>query len=183
MASLGMKTLGIVGHSGAGKTTLLVRLLLQLIDRGLTVSTMKHTHHDVDMDTPGKDSHRHREAGAHEVMVASSGRFALMQEYRGTAEPTMEELIARMAPVDLLLIEGFKRHPFPKIEVWRAAARHKPLYPGNASIIAVAADGPLPDVPVDGEQPPVLDLGNAAAIADFIITTFDLARDRRHAAS
>ena len=113
-----MKVLGIVGWSGSGKTTLLTALLPLLRARGLTVSTVKHTHHGFDMDRPGKDTYRHREAGAHEVLVAAGTRWALLHEVIGP-EPSLPELLARMQPVDLVLVEGFKTHPFPKLEVHR----------------------------------------------------------------
>ena len=116
-----MKVFGLMGWSGSGKTTLVVNLLPELLGRGLTVSSMKHTHHAVDIDRPGKDSFRHREAGASEVMLASSARWALLHEVRGEAEPDMEALIGHMSPVDLLLVEGFKTYRHPKMEVHRAS--------------------------------------------------------------
>ncbi len=121
-----MKIFGLAGWSGSGKTTLLVRLLPALAARGLSVSTVKHAHHDFDIDRPGKDSFRHREAGATEVMVASGYRWALMREHRGAEEPTLPDLLARMAPVDLVIVEGFKFDPHPKLEVHRPSLG-KPL--------------------------------------------------------
>src|SRR3546814_7799767 len=121
-----MNIVGLAGWSGSGKTTLLVRLLPELTARGIYVSTIKHAHHDFDIDRPGKDSFRHREAGATEVMVASGYRWALMREHRGGPEPTLPELLARMAPVDLMIVEGFKWDPHPKLEVHRPALG-KPL--------------------------------------------------------
>jgi molybdopterin-guanine dinucleotide biosynthesis protein B len=135
-----MKVLGLAGWSGAGKTTLLVRLIPALKARGLSVSTIKHAHHQFDVDTPGKDSWRHRDAGATEVMVASSYRFALMHELRGAPEPELPELLSKMAAVDLVLVEGFKRSNHPKIEVHRAANGKPLLYPDDEAIIAVASD-------------------------------------------
>src|SRR5512139_4205730 len=114
-----MKTFGFAGWSGSGKTTLIERLIPSFVARGLRVSLIKHAHHSFDVDQPGKDSHRHRHAGAGEVLVTSSRRWVLMHELRGEAEPTMEELIGRMSPCDLLLVEGFKRAAIPKLEVYR----------------------------------------------------------------
>src|SRR5246127_5740270 len=116
-----MRVIGLAGWSGAGKTTLLRKLIPELSGRGLLVSTLKHAHHSFDVDQPGKDSWQHRQAGAREVMVASGRRWALMHELRGAAEPSLDELLARMTPVDLLLVEGFKHHDHPKIEVYRRA--------------------------------------------------------------
>lgn len=160
-----MKTFGLMGWSGSGKTTLMVKLLGAFIGRGLTVSTMKHTHHKFDMDTPGKDSHEHRVGGATEVMVTSSTRWALLHELRHEAEPDIDDLIARMTPVDLLLIEGFKDYPHVKLEIHRPSLG-KPLLCGNdSSVVAVASDAPL-----DGLGIPIFDLDDVTAIADFIIT-------------
>lgn len=159
-----MKIFGVAGWSGSGKTTLVVRLLPELTGRGLRVSTMKHAHHDFDIDMPGKDSHAHRAAGAAEVLVASARRWALMHEHRGAPEPSATELARRMTPVDLLLIEGFKREAHDKLEVYRAAVGKPPLYPDDPRIVAVASDAPLPGTPL-----PVLDLDDVGAIADFIL--------------
>ncbi len=134
-----MNVLGIVGWSGSGKTTLTVALLPLLRGFGLTVSTIKHAHHGFDMDRPGKDSHRHREAGAREVLVVSSRRWALLHEIEG-AEPSLEELLARMGKVDLVLVEGFKSHPGPKLEVWRASLGKPPLWEQEPGVVAVASD-------------------------------------------
>ncbi len=159
-----MKTFGVVGWSGSGKTTLVVKLLPELIGRGLRVSTMKHTHHNFDIDRPGKDSYEHRRAGAGEVLLASSARWALLHEIRDNPEPDMDALMGRMAPCDLVLIEGFKRHRHPKVEVYRAANGEALLCGEDPTVLAVASDGPLPDAPV-----PVLDLDDVAGIADFIV--------------
>ncbi len=159
-----MKTFGVVGWSGSGKTTLVVKLLPELIGRGLRVSTMKHTHHNFDIDRPGKDSYEHRRAGASEVLLASSARWALLHEIRDNPEPDMDVLIGRMAPCDLVLIEGFKRHRHPKVEVYRAANGKTLLCREDPTVLAVASDGPLPDAPV-----PVLDLNDVPGIADFIV--------------
>lgn len=140
-----MKLIGLAGWSGAGKTTLLSRLIPYLVGQGLRVSTIKHAHHAFDVDTPGKDSHVHRQAGATEVLVASSARFALMHELRGAPEPELPELLARMQKVDLLIVEGFKRSPHPKLEVFRAANGRPPLWPTLPGIVAIATDTALAD--------------------------------------
>jgi molybdopterin-guanine dinucleotide biosynthesis protein B len=136
-----MHVLGVVGWSGAGKTALIVTLLPLLRARGLLVSTIKHAHAGFDMDQPGKDSHRHREAGAHEVMVAGAGRWALLHELPGQ-EPALPALLARLEPVDLVLVEGFKTHDFAKLEVHRPALGKPPLWPGQPDVLAVASDDP-----------------------------------------
>lgn len=159
-----MKIFGLAGWSGSGKTTLLAVLLPELIGRGLSVSTIKHAHHEFDVDQQGKDSYRHREAGAVEVMVASSRRFALMHELRGAPEPTLEELVAHMTPVDLLIVEGFKTHAHDKLEIHRPALGHEVLAARDPRIVAVASDAPVPALRVTQ-----LDLNDVAAIADFIV--------------
>ncbi len=159
-----MKIFGLAGWSGSGKTTLTSRLLPELIGRGLTVSTVKYAHHSFDIDQPGKDSYVHRMAGASEVLVASANRWALMHEHRGVPEPGAAELIRHMTPVDLLLIEGFKREPHPKLEVYRQANGKPLLHPGDPNIVAVASDVPLPQSPL-----PVLSIDDIAGIAAFII--------------
>jgi molybdopterin-guanine dinucleotide biosynthesis protein B len=158
-----MQIFGLAGWSGSGKTTLLAALIPELVGRGVTVSTIKHAHHEFDIDQPGKDSWRHRQAGASEVMVASSRRFALMHELRDAPEPSLDELVARMAPVDLLLVEGFKHDPHPKLEVHRPSVGKPFLYPDDPHIVAIASDETLM-VPL-----PLLPLGEVAAIADFIL--------------
>jgi molybdopterin-guanine dinucleotide biosynthesis protein MobB len=159
-----MKIFGLAGWSGSGKTTLVMRLLPVLVARGLAVSTMKHAHHRFDVDQPGKDSYVHRCAGATEVLVASANRWALMHEHRGAPEPTAAELARLMSPVDLLLVEGFKREPHPKLEVHRTANNKPLLYPDDRHIVAVASDIALPDCPH-----PVLAIDDIAGIADFIL--------------
>src|SRR5690349_3277714 len=156
-----MRVFGLAGWSGSGKTTLMTALIPEFVSRGLTVSTIKHAHHSFDIDQPGKDSWRHRAAGASEVMVASARRWALMRELREEAEPSLDELVARLRPVDLLLVEGFKRHPHPKIEVHRPALGKPPLYPDDPHIVAIAADEPL------AARLPLLPLGDPAAVARF----------------
>lgn len=137
---LPMRVIGLSGWSGAGKTTLLRRLIPVLTARGLQVSTLKHAHHSFDIDQPGKDSWEHRQAGAKEVLVASGVRWALMHELRADAEPGLPALLAQMCPVDLVLVEGFKREAHPKIEVYRMANAKPSLYPEDPSIVAVASD-------------------------------------------
>jgi molybdopterin-guanine dinucleotide biosynthesis protein B len=157
-----MKIFGFAGWSGSGKTTLIERVVPLLTARGLTVSLIKRAHHEFDVDQPGKDSYRHRHAGCSEVMLSSSVRWALMHELRGTAELTLDELVARMSPCDLLIVEGFKRQPIPKIEVFRAANGKKPLHPDDPHVVAIATDmrvdSPLPQFALD----------DVAQIADFV---------------
>lgn len=155
---------GIIGWSGSGKTSLLSDLIPKLIQRGFSVSTMKHTHHDFDMDKPGKDSYRHREAGAREVLLTSRKRWALLHELREDPEYEMDALIAKMAPVDILLIEGFKSHRYPKIEVNRPSLGKKLLCRTDDSVVALATDEEVRDIAV-----PVLDLNDVDGIADFIV--------------
>jgi molybdopterin-guanine dinucleotide biosynthesis adapter protein len=159
-----MKVLGIAGWSGAGKTTLLADLIPLLVARGVTVSTIKHAHHEFDIDKPGKDSYRHREAGASEVLISSAKRYAIMHELRGAAEPTLEDLLTRLGPVDLVLVEGFKKSAHPKIEIWRSAVGKPMLHPEDASIIAVASDAPLAGLAL-----PQLDANQPQQVADFIL--------------
>lgn len=173
-----MQTFGLAGWSGSGKTTLLTQLLPQLIDRGLTVSTMKHTHHQFDIDKPGKDSHNHRMAGASEVMVTSSTRWALMHELRGEEEPGVDEMLARMTPVDLVLIEGFKAYRHPKIEVFRPSLGKPLLCESDDSVVAIASNEPMPAMPV-----PILDLDDVPLIADFILDHLGLSQVARHGAA
>lgn len=160
-----MKVFGIAGWSGSGKTTLLVALLPLLLRAGLRVSTIKHTHKSVDLDQPGKDSYRHRAAGACEVMLASSSRWTLMHELAGEREPALDALLERMTPVDLVLVEGFKACPHPKLEVHRPALGRPLLCSADPSIVAVASDSAL-----DGLRVPLLPLADPPAIAAFIRT-------------
>ena len=164
-----MRLYGVTGWKNAGKTGLMERLVAEIAGRGLTVSSLKHAHHTFDVDQPGKDSHRHRQAGAQEVLLASATRWALMHELRGAPEPPLEALLAKLAPVDLVLIEGYKRDRHPKVECWRAAAGHAVMAPHDPTIRAVAADAVLDDLPV-----PRFDLDDTAAIADFIIAEVGL---------
>ena len=149
-----MRVIGLAGWSGAGKTTLLTRLIPVLKARGLAVSTIKHAHHGFDVDRPGKDSHEHRLAGATEVLVASPLRWALMHELRGAPEPGLADLLPKLAPVDLVIVEGFRRSGLPKIEVHRVANGKPFLHPRDSGIVAVATDAPeteivLPSVRLD----------------------------------
>ncbi|WP_281968442.1 molybdopterin-guanine dinucleotide biosynthesis protein B [Roseovarius nanhaiticus] len=158
-----MKIYGVTGWKNAGKTGLMERLVTEITARGRSVSTIKHAHHSFDVDLPGRDSYRHRAAGAREVLLASGTRVAIMQELRGAPEPELDTLLARLSPVDLVLIEGYKRARHPKIEAWRAAAGHALIAPDDSTIRAVAADSPV-------EAPcPVMDLDDTPAIADFIL--------------
>jgi molybdopterin-guanine dinucleotide biosynthesis adapter protein len=159
-----MRIFGLAGWSGSGKTTLMTALIPQLVARGLKVSTIKHAHHAFDVDQPGKDSWRHRQAGASEVMVVSERRWALMHELRGEPEPDLDDILPRITPVDLLLVEGFKWHPHPKIEVYRPSLGRAPLYPDDGYIIAVASDERLPGLPL-----PWLQLDDSPGIAEFIL--------------
>jgi molybdopterin-guanine dinucleotide biosynthesis adapter protein len=158
-----LKIIGIVGWSGSGKTTLLTALLPILRERRLTISTVKHAHHGFDMDRPGKDSFRHRQAGAHEVMVMTGRRWALLHEVVGP-EPMLEQLLDRMEPVDLVLVEGFKTHRFPKIEVHRPVLAKPPIWPEQPDIVAVASDAPLPAC-----DRPRLPLNDPAITAEWVL--------------
>jgi molybdopterin-guanine dinucleotide biosynthesis protein MobB len=153
---------GITGRKDCGKTTLTERLVAHLTADGLVVSTLKHTHHAVDLETPGSDSHRHREAGAREVALVSRARVVVAEELRGASEPAPETLAARLRPCDLVLAEGWKGGAHPRIEAWRAASGRPPLALADGGIRAVAADAPI-EAPV-----PVLPLDDVAAIAAFI---------------
>jgi len=153
---------GLAGWSGSGKTTLAEQLIAELTAQGLNMATIKHAHHEFDADTPGKDSWRHRHAGARQVLVSSAIRSAHFVEH-GTAEPGLEQLLDRLYPCDLVLIEGFKREAVPKLEIFRPEVGKPHLYPDDPQIIAVASDARLPDCPL-----PVLDLNDIGAIAAFV---------------
>lgn len=159
-----MRIIGLAGWSGSGKTTLLAKLIPALIARGKKLSTLKHAHHGFDLDQPGKDSFVHRAAGASEVLIASAKRWALMSELRDRPEPQLRELLKHLSPVDLVLVEGFKRERFPKIEIHRAEVG-KPLLHGDDDwIVAIASDEPLPQATV-----PVIDLNDVEKIADVLL--------------
>jgi molybdopterin-guanine dinucleotide biosynthesis protein B len=164
-----MKIFGFAGWSGSGKTTLIEKLIPRFVGAGLRVSLIKHAHHTFDVDQPGKDSYRHRHAGAAEVLVTSSRRWVLMHELRGAHEPPFEEQIKRLSPCDLLLVEGFKHAPIPKLEVWRATPGEPLLHPNDPHIVAVATDARV------DTRLPLLDLNDDAAVARFILAYLRLA--------
>jgi molybdopterin-guanine dinucleotide biosynthesis protein B len=158
-----MKILGFAGYSGSGKTTLIEKVVPILVEAGLRVSLVKHAHHVFDVDQPGKDSYRHRQAGCTEVLVSSGRRWALMRELRGEPEATLEELLGHLSPCDLVLVEGWKHDPIPRIEVHRAGGDRPLLYPGDPLVIAVATDEPL-DTTL-----PQFHLDDAASVARFVL--------------
>lgn len=159
-----MRIVGLAGWSGSGKTTLLVRVIPVLVARGLRVSTIKHAHHRFDIDHPGKDSHRHRTAGASEVLICSEERWALMHELRGAPPPSLDELLNKLSATDLVIVEGYKRDRHPKLEIHRPSVGKPLLHPEDPDIFAVACDVPLASSPL-----PVIDLADAEAIADILI--------------
>lgn len=159
-----MRIIGLAGWSGSGKTTLITKVIPRLIARGVTISTLKHAHHGFDLDQPGKDSFFHRAAGATEVVISSAKRFAILHELRGEAEWDLPDLVAKLAPVDLVLVEGYKRDPFPKLEIHRAANGKALIHPADPHIIAIAADIALPHAKV-----PVVDLDDIEAIVDILL--------------
>jgi molybdopterin-guanine dinucleotide biosynthesis adapter protein len=158
------RVFGLAGWSGSGKTTVVTQLLPTLRQRGVSVSTVKHAHHDFDVDQPGKDSYRHRAAGAVEVMIASDRRWALMHELRGAAEPSLDELLRHLAPVDLVIAEGFKRAAIPKLEIHRPVLGKPLLAVEDKNIVAIASD-----MRIAGLGIPCFALDQLDAIADFII--------------
>ena len=160
--------LGLAGYSGSGKTTLLEKLIPLLVGRGLRVAVIKHAHHDFDIDQPDKDSYRQRKAGASQVLVTSAHRWALIHELRDEAEPTLEQCCARLAPCDLVLVEGYKHAGIPKLEINRSPMMHPYLYPFDPHIIAVATDQRIA-LPL-----PVLDINAPQAVAEFIINHYAL---------
>jgi molybdopterin-guanine dinucleotide biosynthesis protein B len=164
-----MKVFGFAGWSGSGKTTLIEKLIPRFTKHGLRVSLIKHAHHTFDVDQPGKDSYRHRNAGATEVLVTSSRRWVLMHELRGAQEPSFDEQVKHLSPCDLLIVEGFKHAPIPKLEVWREATGEGLLHPQDPHIVAVASDARIET------KLPLLDLNHDAAIADFILRHLKLA--------
>ncbi len=158
-----MKIFGFAGYSGSGKTTLIEKLIPLFVQRGLKVSLVKHAHHTFDVDQPGKDSFRHRHAGCTEVLVTSSRRWAMMHELRGAAEPTLKEQIERLSPCDLLLVEGFKHEPIPKLEVYRAEVGESMIHPHDSNIVAIASDARV------DTKLPQLDINAPEAIAAFVL--------------
>ena len=169
-----MKTIGIAGYSGSGKTTLIEKVIPRLVLEGFRVSLIKHAHHEFDLDQPGKDSHRHRMAGATEVLVSSSQRWALMHELRGVTEPTLEEQLRHFAPCDVVIVEGWKHHAMPKIEVHRKLSEKPLLFPNDTSVVAVASDESL------ATALPQFDLDDAEAVAQFIIKYLGLRKAAIH---
>ncbi len=163
-----MKIFGFAGWSGSGKTTLIEQLIPRFVAHGLTVSLIKHAHHTFDVDHPGKDSYRHRQAGASEILVTSSRRWVLMHELRGSHEPSFDEQVKRISPCDLLLVEGFKFAPIPKLEVWRAETGEALLHPNDPHIVAVASDAKVET------KLPLLDLNDVDGIAQFILKKMEL---------
>jgi len=164
-----MKVFGFAGWSGSGKTTLIEKLIPRFTKRGVRVALIKHAHHSFDVDHPGKDSYRHRHAGASEVLVTSSRRWVLMHELRGGQEPPFEEQVKHLSPCDLLIVEGFKHAPIPKLEVWRAVTGEALLHPQDPHIVAVASDAKVET------KLPLFDLDDDAGIADFIVRRLKLA--------
>jgi molybdopterin-guanine dinucleotide biosynthesis adapter protein len=158
-----MKIFGFAGWSGSGKTTLVEKLIPLFVARGLKVSLIKHAHHAFDVDQPGKDSYRHRHAGCSEVLISSSNRWALMHELRGEAEPMLRDLITRLSPVDLVIVEGFKTQPHPKLEVHRSDVGKPLLYPNDPNIVAIASDTRPPSTAL-----PFADLNDVESIADLV---------------
>jgi len=159
-----MRIIGLAGWSGSGKTTLITKLIPCLIARGVKVSTLKHAHHGFDLDRPGKDSFFHRAAGATEVIISSARRWAILHELREESEWDLGALVAKMSPVDLIVVEGFKRDAFPKLEIHRAANGKPLIHPEDPHIVAVASDVPLPQVTL-----PVVNLDNIEAIAELLL--------------
>ena len=164
-----MKIFGFAGYSGSGKTTLIEKLIPRFVGAGLRVSLVKHAHHSFDVDRPGKDSHRHRQAGCAEVLVTSSRRWVLMHELRGEPEPPLERQLKHLAPCDVVFVEGFKFAPIPKLEVWRAAVGEALLHPNDPHIVAVAADSKI------DTRLPLLDLNDDAGIGSFIMNFLGIA--------
>src|SRR5438309_7902475 len=159
-----MRIIGLAGWSGSGKTTLLAKVIPRLVARGLEVSTLKHAHHAFDVDQPGKDSHTHRMAGATEVLVGSAKRWALVHELRGQAEPALRALLEKLSPVDLVLVEGYKREPHPKLEVFRASVGKPLIHPDDPHVVAIASDGPVPQARV-----PRVDIDDLDAIIAILL--------------
>jgi len=158
-----MRIIGLAGWSGSGKTTLVTKVIPVLVGRGFKVATIKHAHHGFDIDQPGKDSWLHREAGASEVAVVSSRRWAIVHELAGEPEPPFGDILAKLSPVDLVIVEGFKRHPHPKLEIYRATVGKPLLHPDDNCIVAIATDVPLPQA-----QIPVVMLDDIESIANVL---------------
>ena len=169
-----MKIFGITGWKNSGKTTLVAKIIEYCKSKGITVSTIKHAHHNFDIDKPGKDSHVHREAGASEVLISSANRWALLHELRDEEEASLKFLISKLTPVDLVLVEGFKNEDHPKIEVYREEIGNEPIYKNNNSIVAVATDS---DLKAEGKV--TLNLNNISEIGDFIITHLNIESEQK----
>jgi len=167
-----MKIIGIAGYSGSGKTTLIERIIPLLVAEGMRVSLVKHAHHEFDVDQPGKDSYRHRHAGASEVLVSSSARWVLMHELRGAAEMGLQEQLKHLSPCDLVIVEGYKTAPIPKIEVHRSACPTPLLYPDDPHVVAVVTDEDL------DTRLPQIALDDAPGVARFIVKFLALDRAR-----
>ncbi len=165
-----MKIIGFAGWSGSGKTTLIEQMISLLEARGLVVSLIKHAHHDFEIDHPGKDSHRHRHAGCREVLITSANRWAVMHELRGRPELSLNEALSQLSPCDLVLVEGFKREPIPKIEIYREEIGKPLLFPEDPHVVAVASDRQL-DTAL-----PQLDINSPQQVADFVVAYLSLAR-------
>ena len=163
-----MKVYGVTGWKNSGKTGLMERLVADITARGISVSTIKHAHHTFDVDHPGKDSYRHRDAGASQVLLSSRNRWALMSELRDADEASLDDLLTRLDPVDLVLVEGYKRDPHPKVEAFRAETGNPLIARDDPTILAVASDSPL-----DLDRP-VFDLNDTTAIAEFILSQVGL---------
>ena len=170
-----MKLIAIAGYSGSGKTTLIEKVIPRLVVDGYRVSLIKHAHHEFDVDVPGKDSHRHRMAGATEVLVSSSNRWVIMHELRGVPEPTLDEQLAHLSPCDLVIVEGWKHHAIPKIEVHRKLADKPLLFPDDRHVVAIATDETL------ATDLPQFALEDADAVADFIVKHLGLRKPALHA--
>src|SRR5262249_53674173 len=159
-----MRIIGLAGWSGAGKTTLLAKALPRIAERGLKVSTLKHAHHSFDLDQPGKDSHTHRAAGATEVLISSAARYALVHELRGAPEPSLHELLSKLSPVDLVVVEGFKAAQHRKLEVFRASVGKPALHPNDPRIAAIVSDTPFP-----ASGRPVVSIDDIEAVVDLML--------------
>jgi molybdopterin-guanine dinucleotide biosynthesis adapter protein len=159
-----MRIIGLAGWSGSGKTTLLTKVIPRIIAQGKRVSTLKHAHHGFDLDQPGKDSHAHRMAGASEVLIASSRRWALMHELTDAPEPALRDLVHKLSPVDLVIVEGYKRERIPKLEIYRAGLGKPLLHLEDDWIVAIATDGAIPEAAV-----PVIDLNDTGKIAEVLL--------------
>jgi molybdopterin-guanine dinucleotide biosynthesis protein B len=159
-----MRIIGLAGWSGSGKTTVLTKVIPRIVAQGKRVSTLKHAHHGFDLDQPGKDSHAHRASGASEVLIASAKRWAIMHELRDAPEPPLRDLIKRLSPTDLVIVEGYKRERIPKLEIYRAEVGKPLLHLEDDWIVAIASDAPLPQAAV-----PVVDLNDTGKIADILL--------------